>query len=128
MSNNPVTNAFFFGRALAEVMSEKLEESFTNTMSDLGKFDAEQRENLRQFMEEVQLRAERAAGATTTSTSYSNNGTTSTTNTSTANNSSSATTFVIDTSSTNSDELQAMLDRLRAEIATLRAELKKYRN
>ena len=131
MSNNPVTNAFFFGRALAEVMSEKLEESFTNTMSDLGKFDAEQRENLRQFMEEVQLRAERAAGATTTTTSYSNNGTTSTTSntttTSTSKNS-STTTFIIDTSSTNSDELQAMLDRLRAEIATLRAELKKYRN
>ncbi|MEL7421308.1 MAG: DUF6825 family protein, partial [Cyanobacteria bacterium J06555_3] len=64
MNDNPVTNAFFFGRALAEVMSEKLEESFTSTMSDLGKFDAEQRENLRQFMEEVQLRAERASGAT----------------------------------------------------------------
>lgn len=62
MSNNPVTNAFFFGRALAEVMSEKLEESFTSAMSDLGKFDAEQRENLRQFVEEVQLRAERAEG------------------------------------------------------------------
>lgn len=129
MSNNPVTNAFFFGRALAEVMSEKLEESFTNTMSDLGKFDAEQRENLRQFMEEVQLRAERAAGVTTTTTSYSNNSTISTANTSTtSNNNSSTTTFVIDTTSTNSDELQAMLDRLRAEIATLRAELKKYRN
>ena len=123
MSDNPVTNAFFFGRALAEVMSEKLEESFTNAMSDLGKFDAEQRENLRQFMEEVQLRAERAAG----STSYP----TPTNNSSTTNNSVSkppSTTINIDTSSTNSDDLQAMLDQLRAEIATLRSELKKYRN
>ena len=118
MSNNPVTNAFFFGRALAEVMSEKLEESFTNAMSDLGKFDAEQRENLRQLMEEVQLRAERAAGSTATTTTRStNNGSSSTPNP-----------VSIDISSDNSDDLQAMLDRLRAEIATLRAELKKYRN
>jgi methyl-accepting chemotaxis protein len=117
MSNNPVTNAFFFGRALAEVMSEKLEETFTNTMSDLGKFDAEQRENLRQFMEEVQSRAERASGTTVYPGS--------------SNNSSSGTSpyvgFNIDTSSTNSDDLQTMLDQLRAEIATLRTELKKYR-
>ena len=120
MSNNPVTNAFFFGRALAEVMSEKLEESFTNAMSDLGKFDAEQRENLRQLMEEVQLRAERAAGSsttTTTTTTSSRNGSTNTPNP-----------VKIDISSNNSDDLQTMLDRLRAEIATLRAELKKYRN
>ena len=119
MSNNPVTNAFFFGRALAEVMSEKLEESFTNAMSDLGRFDAEQRENLRQLMEEVQLRAERAAGNTTTTTSprSSSNGSSSTPDP-----------VSIDISSDNPDDLQAMLDRLRAEIATLRAELKKHRN
>jgi hypothetical protein len=125
MSNNPVTNAFFFGRALAEVMSEKLEESFTNAMSDLGKFDAEQRENLRQMMEEVQVRAERAAGSTTTTTT-----TRSTTRTNSSNNGSSSTPnpVSIDISSDNSSDLQAMLDRLRAEIATLRAELKKYRN
>ncbi|MEL6787389.1 MAG: DUF6825 family protein [Cyanobacteria bacterium J06607_15] len=121
MNDNPVTNAFFFGRALAEVMSEKLEESFTSTMSDLGKFDAEQRENLRQFMEEVQLRAERASGATAYPPTSSSNG------------SSSSKTAAprgvnIDTSSNNSADLQAMLDQLRAEIATLRAELKKYRN
>ena len=122
MSNNPVTNAFFFGRALAEVMSEKLEETFTNAMSDLGRFDAEQREKLRQLMEEVQLRAERAAGSTTT--------TTTTTRSNSSNNGSNSTPnpVSIDISSDNSDDLQAMLDRLRAEIATLRAELKKYRN
>ena len=126
MNNNPVTNAFFFGRALAEVMSEKLEESFTNAMSDLGKFDAEQRENLRQMMEEVQLRAERAAGTTTYPTS-----TTTRTNSNGAVNNTTPVTYSsinIDTSSTNSDDLQTMLDRLRAEIATLRSELNKYRN
>ena len=119
MSNNPVTNAFFFGRALAEVMSEKLEESFTNVMSDLGKFDAEQRENLRQFMEEVELRAERVAGNTTPTTRDNSNSNGS---------SSTPSTINIDTSSDSSEDLQAMLDRLRAEIATLRAELKKFRN
>jgi spore germination protein YaaH len=118
MNNNPMTNAFFFGRALAEIMSEKLEESFTNTMSDLGKFDAEQRENLRQFMEEVQLRAERASG-TTVYPNSSNNGSRTTT--------SSYRGVNIDISSTNSEDLQTMLDQLRAEIATLRTELKKYR-
>ncbi|MEN9520660.1 MAG: hypothetical protein RLZZ381_3248 [Cyanobacteriota bacterium] len=118
MSNNPVTNAFFFGRALAEIMSEKLEESFTNTMSDLGKFDAEQRENLRQFMEEVQLRAERASGTTVYPNSSNNGSRTST---------SSYRGVNIDISSTNSEDLQTMLDQLRAEIATLRTELKKYR-
>ena len=125
-----MTNAFFFGRALAEVMSEKLEESFTNTMSELGKFDAEQRENLRKFMEEVQLRAE-TAGTTTYPP------TTTTTNPPTTSNNSNGTvssrppaysSVNIDTSSTNSDDLQTMLDRLRAEIATLRSELNKHRN
>ena len=127
MSNNPVTNAFFFGRALAEVMGEKLEESFTNAMSELGKFDAEQRENLRQFMEEVQLRAERASGTTTVYSTPSTPAPPSTP--STSNNNVAVPRGVnIDTSSTNSDELQRMLDQLRAEIATLRAEIKKYRN
>lgn len=109
--SNSVTNAFFFGRALAEVLGEKLENSFTNTMSELGKFDAEQRENLRKFIEEVELRAENiAANAPTTTT----------------------TTVARPTSNySNSDlysgDLQAMLDQLRAEIASVRAELKQYR-
>ena len=128
MSNNPATNAFFFGRALAEVMGEKLEESFTSAMSDLGKFDAEQRENLRVFMEEVQLRAERASGGTVYPTSTSS--TTPTTPAPKAVNNKVGTSrnIDIDTSSTNSDDLQRMLDRLRAEIAVLRSELKKHRN
>ncbi|GAB4527847.1 MAG: hypothetical protein Tsb0014_08830 [Pleurocapsa sp.] len=114
MSNNPVTNAFFFGRALAEVLSEKLEEAFTNTMSELGKFDAEQREYLRQFMEEVQLRAEQVKAD---SPEYGGSSTNS-------NSSSTSTNFRSD----RPEDLQAMLDQLRAEIASLRAELKNYRS
>ena len=109
--SNPVIDAFFLGRAVAEVMGEKLEDVYTNAMSELGKFDAEQRENLRVFMEEVQLRAQQAAntGSTTTTSSSSSR------------------------SSTNSDpeepeDLQEMLDQLRSQIAELRSELKQYRN
>ena len=115
--SNPVTDAFFFGRAFAEVISEKLEESFTNAMSELGKFDAEQRENLRKTIEEVQLRAERAAGTTTTYPTSSKPATTP-----------PPSSINIDINTTNSDDLQAMLDQLRAEIATLRSELKQYRD
>jgi methyl-accepting chemotaxis protein len=113
MSNNPVTNAFFFGRALAEVLSEKLEETFTNTMSELGKFDAEQREHLRQFMEEVQLRAEQVKADNPEYGGSSTN----------SNSSSTSNNFRSD----RPEDLQAMLDQLRAEIASLRAELKNYR-
>ena len=125
--SNHVTDAFFFGRALAEVLSEKLEESFTNAMSDLGKFDAEQRENLRKFIEEVELRAERAAGKA----SYPNANTKVNANTPTSSSSSSSTPTSTPTTvdiDIHSDDLQAMLDSLRAEIATLRTEVRKYRD
>lgn len=102
--SNPVIDAFFLGRALAEVAGEKLEDAYTNAMSELGKFDAEQRENLREFVEEVQLRAQRAANSEYSSTPAGS-------------------------SATNEPEdLQEMLDQLRAEIASVRSELKKYRN
>jgi predicted RNase H-like nuclease (RuvC/YqgF family) len=97
--SNPVLRAFFYGRALAEVLNEKAEEAFTNALSELGKFDAEQRERLRQVMEEVRLRAEQEAakeGATTGTES--------------------------------SPDLQEEIDELRAEIARLRAELKTFRS
>ncbi len=102
--SNPVLHAFFLGRAFAEVAGEKLEESLTNALSELGKFDAEQRENLRQFIEEVQARAERdvTQGNTSTSTTTTDNG--------------------------SPVDLQETIDDLRAEIARLKAELKNYRS
>ncbi|MBE9168117.1 hypothetical protein IQ238_11515 [Pleurocapsales cyanobacterium LEGE 06147] len=103
--SNPVIEAFFFGRALAKVLSEKVEDALTNALSELGKFDAEQRENLRQFTEEVKARAKREAASsqtTTVSGNYANSGPPA--------------------------DLQEMLDQLRAEIASLKAELKNYRN
>ncbi|MGK7953949.1 MAG: DUF6825 family protein [Crocosphaera sp.] len=100
--SNPVLHAFFLGRAFAEVLSEKVEESLTNALSDLGKFDAEQRENLRQFIEEVQARAENdVTEGNTSSTTTTDNG--------------------------SPVDLQETIDDLRAEIARLKAELNNYR-
>ncbi len=105
--SNPVVDAFFLGRAVAEVLGEKLEDAYTNAMSEIGKFDAEQRENLRQFMEEVQVRAQQAAASDNPITNNAPN---------------------IYTTDSPTEDLQEMLDQLRAEIASLRAELKKYRD
>lgn len=101
--SNPVIHAFFVGKAVAEVLYEKAEDSLSNALSELGRFDAEQRENLRQFSEEVLARAEREIARET--------------GVSTAN----------PTSQSNSD-LQETIDELRAEIARVRSELTAYRS
>ncbi|MCP2732053.1 DUF6825 family protein [Limnofasciculus baicalensis] len=102
--SNPVIHAFFVGRAMASSMSELLEDSLTNALSEVGKFDAEQRERLRQFTQQVMERAEREAEmATGTSISSVSVGSTSV-------------------------DLQETIDDLRAEIASLRTELQTYRN
>ncbi|RAM50794.1 MAG: hypothetical protein C6Y22_14900 [Hapalosiphonaceae cyanobacterium JJU2] len=106
--SNPLVQAFFVGRAVAEVITERLENSFTDALSEVGKLDAELREHLRQFTDEVIERANRAADAAGTgesTTGFSNTGT-----------------------GTNSVDLQAMIDELRAEIAFLRTELQRYRS
>ena len=104
--SNPLVHAFFVGRALAETLGEHLEHSLTNALSELGKFDAEQRENLRQFSQQVIERAQReeeiAMQARTT-------------------------TAIVPQGSQPTD-LQATIDELRAEIAQLRSELKTYRS
>jgi polyhydroxyalkanoate synthesis regulator phasin len=100
--NNPVIEAFLFGKALAEVTTEKLEESLTNALSEFGKFDAETREKLREFMEEVKKRAETAKQQNSSSTRIT----------------------IEDDSDT---DLQELLDELRSEIARLKAELNNYR-
>jgi curli biogenesis system outer membrane secretion channel CsgG len=101
--SNPVVEAFFFGKALAEVLTEKVEDTLTSALSDLGKFDAETRERLRQFAEEVKLRAEIDKQK--------------------SNNTSNTITVEVDSSV----DLQELLDELRAEIARLKAELNQYR-
>ena len=99
---NPVIHAFFLGQAIAEVIGEQLEDAFTNALSELGKFDAEQRENLRQFVEEVQMRADQAMekGVYTGTES----------------------------GGSSSADVQENIDEMRAEIAQLRSELKNYQN
>ncbi|MEY3331965.1 MAG: DUF6825 family protein [Cuspidothrix sp.] len=103
--SNPLVQAFFVGRAVAEVINERVEVALTDALSELGKFDAEAREQLRQFTEEVIARANRAAE-------------------------SSGSGMTTDGSSSSGDsvDLQTEIDELRAEIALLRSELQKHRN
>ncbi len=98
---NPLLHAFFLGRATAEVLSEEVGHTLTNVLAEVGKFDAEQRERLRQFTTQVMERASQEASAAGRSGVASNAPTT---------------------------DLQATIDELRAEIARVRAELQNYRN
>lgn len=109
--SNPLVHAFFVGRALAEVVNEQLERGLTNLLSEVGKFDAEQRERLRHFsdrvLDQANHEAESVDGAGMSFSPSSGNA-------------SSARSQPVD--------LQATLDDLRAEIARLRAELQIYRS
>ncbi|MEA5552768.1 hypothetical protein VB713_17635 [Anabaena cylindrica UHCC 0172] len=102
--SNPLVQAFFVGRAVAEVINERVEVALTDALSELGKFDAEAREQLRQFTDEVITRANRAAETAGSATTPGTNQT-----------------------KAGSVDLQAEIDELRAEIALLRTELHKYR-
>ena len=104
--SNPVVHAFFVGRAVAQSLNEELENALTNALSELGKFDAEQRERLRQFTEQVLERADREAEAAMIG----------------------RTTTTLVPQGTQPVDLQATIDELRAEIARLRAELQRYRS
>ena len=101
-----MVHAFFVGRAIAELLNEQLETALTDALSELGRFDAEQRERLRQFTEEVMERANREAETVTVG----------------------LTTTAIVPQGSQPVDLQAMIDELRAEIALLRAELQRYRS
>ena len=106
MSKPPV-HAFFVGRAVAEALYEQLESAATNAFSELGKFDAEQRERLRQFTDRVVERANRAADE-----AMQTRGT--------------ATTITIQ--DIPPADLQVTIDELRAEVALVRSELQRYRS
>jgi|SRR4028119_1934450 hypothetical protein len=104
--NNHVIHAFFVGRALAQAINEQVEEALTNALSELGKFDAEQRERLREFTQQVMERAEREAEAAVVG----------------------RTTTAIVPHGSQPLDLQVTIDELRAEVARLRAELQRYRS
>ncbi len=98
---NPVLNSFFVGRALAQSLNEKLGETLTYTLSEIGKVNAEQGEKLRQFTQEVLDRAARETSNAGGNTTVNAEG--------------------------QSIDIQETIDELRAEIARLRAEIQKYR-
>ncbi len=98
---NPVLNSFFVGRALAQSLNEKLGETLTYTLSEIGKVNAEQSEKVRQFAQEVLERAAREVRNAEGTTTVSANGRT--------------------------IDIQETVDDLRAEIARLRAEIQLQR-
>jgi hypothetical protein len=103
--SNPLVHAFFVGRALSEAIYDQAESSLTNTLSELGKLDAELREQLRHFTEQVIERANREEEE---AVRWRSTG---------------STTF-----DSQPADLQATIDELRAETAQLRSELKRYRS
>lgn len=104
--SNPLVHAFFVGRAVADLLYEQLGHALTDGLSELGKFDAEQRERLRQFMQQVSDRANQEEEAAMRG----------------------RTTTAIVPLGSQPEDLQATIDELRAEIAQLRAELQRYRS
>ena len=101
-----MVHAFFVGRALATAIAEQLEQTTTEALSNLGKFDAEQRENLRRFTDEVVARAQQQEVEAYQHTSVTDSPT---------------------ASGATAQDLQATIDNLRAEIAQVRSTLQQYR-
>ncbi|AFZ53990.1 DUF6825 family protein [Cyanobacterium aponinum] len=100
---NPINDFYYLSKALTEVLTEKAEDSLTHILSDIGKFDAETRQRLQEFAQEVKARAEKAKQQ------------------------SSNTDTTITVEANTEVDLQELLDELRAEIARLKAELNNYR-
>lgn len=100
-----MVHAFFIGRALASAVAEQVEQSMTGALSDLGRFDAEQRENLRRFTEDVMARAQQQEAAVADN----------------------PTAGVATATGPTSQDLQSSVDNLRAEIAQVRSTLQQYR-
>lgn len=103
--SNPIVHAFFVGRALAETVYEQAEASLTDALSELGKLDAELRENLRDFTERVMERAQQEEQVAMEGRAT-----------------------IASPPGAVSEDLQTVIDELRAEIARLRSELKQYRS
>lgn len=106
--------AFFVGRALAAAVSERAGHVVSDGLSQLGKFDAEQREKLRQFTDEVMARAEQDRIAT----EANGDGFVSSPNAGTSTSPGAA---------ADTEDLQATIDNLRAEIAQARAAIQQHK-
>lgn len=98
--SNPTLQAFFLGRALATTIGEKVEEAVATGMSGIGRFDAEQRERLHRFVEDVVEQAQSSQTVVSSETDGLETG----------------------------EDLQATIDNLRAEIAQVRVALQQYRS
>lgn len=93
-----------FGRVAAEILTEKANKAATELLSELGKLDAERREAMREFIDEVNIRANTVQANTSQSNAAQSS------------------------NSPSESDLQATIDDLRAEIAATRNELQRYRN
>lgn len=114
--SSPLVRAFFIGRAIAETLNEQAERAVADALSELGKFDAEQRERMRQFVEEVMARAEQAETGAAQGRPADATG-------------AEAGGPVGEGAVLGYDgDLQTAIDELRAETARLRSQLKQYRN
>ncbi len=100
-----MVHAFFVGRALASAVSEQAERAMTDALSNLGKFDAEQRDSLRRFADDVIARAQHEEAVAQSSEA-------------------APTAAGVGGSA---PDLQATIDALRAEVAQVRAALQQYR-
>lgn len=105
--SNPLIRAFFVGRATADLLVERLEDVVTDVLSEIGKFESEQRENLKEFTEQVLTRANEEEsrvmddlGRTGGTSNYSRP----------------------------ANDVQATVDDIRAEVAQLRSSLQQHRN
>lgn len=108
--SNPALHAFYVGRAFAEVVGERLEDTITSSLSELGQLEAKQREAMREFVEEVMARAEQKEGQPSTAQSQS------------------PTPSSVPTTGRSPEDVQAMIDELRASVASLRTELNAYKS
>jgi hypothetical protein len=101
---NPLINAFFLGRATAEVLSEELEHGVTDLLGNIGRFNAEQRDRLQNLTQTIMERAETEASTVTQTRPAPGN-----------------------PSANGQSDIQEVIDELRAEIAQLRSALQTYR-
>ncbi len=108
-----MVRAFFVGRALAETVGEQVERTVTDALSTLGQFDAEQRDTLRQFAEEVLARAAQEEAKALENRPQSSEG--------------NSPVGASSRGTTPGEDLQATIDTLRAEIAQVRSALQQYR-